>query len=193
MSVNQLTVIRLKSHHKSQIVSLIKERQHFKPLSWILSDHLDIYLNSNDFPVMFGAFQNQKLLSTMGLWRWHGLPYATLTFQLIKPGFVFFNNLTNGYTLLLEKSMEYGSQNDIFVYYVFRKKRSLKAMLKTLNLSNKKYFSYTEAVIPKNTRPKESAYWDMMDHEIKPFTGEIKRIKLKPEFLSSLDWPGSKK
>lgn len=192
MSDNQLSIVRLKPCHKDQVICLIQERQRVKPLPWIWNNDLDIFLNPSNFPVLFGAFQNQRLLSTIGLCKWSGLPYISLVFQLISPNFTFFNSLTNGYTFLIEKAIEYGSQNGIFVFYTFRKKRNLKAMLRCWKLSNKNYFSYTEAVIPKNTKPEESAYWDMMDHETKPFTGEIKRIMLKPEFLDSMDWPNDK-
>ena len=178
----QLFVIRLESHHKNQVINLIKERQ----LSWTISDEM---LSPSRFPVLFGVFKNQKLLSTMGLWKWKGLPYVTLSFEIIKPGFAFFNGLTNGHVLLFEKAIEYGSENGIFVFYASRKRKSLKAMLKYGKFSVKNYFSYTEVVVPKNTRPKEEAYWDMMDYETKPFAIEIKRMILKPEALDTLYLP----
>ena len=102
----------------------------------------------------------------------------------------FFNPLTNGFKLCLNTILKYGYENGIVAYYVFRKKRqrhnNVYARHGYTNDEAKKYFSYTEAIIPKNTKPKEYAYWELMNKEIQPFVGEIRRIMFKPEFLDSL-------
>ena len=80
MSHKKIVVARLTSNHKDQITDLIESRLRIKSTPWIDDKTLDMYLSPSMFPVFFGAFQNQKLLSMMGLFRWNGLPYATVTY-----------------------------------------------------------------------------------------------------------------
>ena len=182
-----MEVIRLSPCHKRQFIDLTKKR-HNNILS-IDPDILDIYLDpSSRFPVLFGAFRKQRLLSTLGLWRWKALPYATITYLLTQPSRVAFNPVINGFNLCFDKIIEYGHENGILAYYLFQKKRNRHSTYGSLLKELGGYFAYREAVIPKNTRPKESIYWELMDQEVKPFTGEIRRIMPKPTALNSLVW-----
>ena len=184
-----ISVIRLDSCHKDQLVDLIQKR-HDKMLA-MDSDMLNFYLNPDSkFPVLFGVFQKQKLLSTLGLWKWEALPYATITCLLTQPGSIVFHSFANGFSFCFDEVIRYGHKNGVLAYYSFRKLRKQKktnSVYKVTPEHLKKYFAYTEAIIPKNTRPIESIYWELMDKEIKPFTGEIRKTMLKPEFLSNLD------
>ena len=177
-----MRVTRLNSTHKNQLINFINKRDK-KSLLFDFNANIDSYLDSTSkFPVLFGAFIKTEIVFTLGIWRWEGLPYATINFLLSKPGHSFFNPYTNGFNLCFNAILEYGCKNNILAYYFFRKKRSKFGIL------DKKYFSYTEAIIPKNTKPKDFVYWEMMEQQLKPFEGEIRRVMPKPEFLNSLEW-----
>lgn len=184
-----ISVIRLDLSHKSQILEIIKERELKQGRSvWKYDDEiLNKYLDSSKFPVLFGALQNNKLLSVLGLFKWDNLPYASLTYQLHKIGNKWFKQFTN-HGFCFQKAIKYGEQNNIIAYYFFQKKRTSILRRKKWPIP-KNYFEYEEIIIPKNTCPKELAYWNMMDNEVKPFTGEIRRIMLKPQFLNNIYWP----
>ena len=178
VSQKNMQVVRLKPYHKDQFLDLMRKRRNILSTNFGI---LDAYLDVNSkFPVLFGIFQRQKLLSTLGLWRWEVLPYATITYLLTQPGNKFFNRLTNGHSLCFEEMIRYGNENGILAYYAFQKKRKKRPAYEILPKQLKGYLDYTEAVIPKNTQPKESIYWELMDQEIKSFVGEIRRIILWP-------------
>ena len=180
-----MRVIRLSFCHKEQVMDLMQKRYSDNTLS-TYSAILDAYLDPNSqFPILFGVFQKKRLLSTLGLWKWTALPYATITYLLAQPSKGIFNPLTSGFNLCFNRMIKYGHENGILAYYLFRKKRRARFAYGNLPKELKKYFVYTEAIIPRNTRPRESIYWEIMDKEIKPFTGEIWRIMPKPKVLNS--------
>ena len=190
MPDKKISIICLKPYHKNQFIDFMQKWNN-KSLLFDISV-LDAYLDPNSkFPVLFGAFKKQILLFTIGLWKWETLPYATITFLSSRIGCIFFNPLSNGYNLCFDEILKYGHKNGILAYYLFRKKRNNNKIYSRhgyVNNEAKKYFSYTEAIIPRNTQPKEYSYWELMDKKTKPFCGEIRRIMLKPEFLDSLLW-----
>lgn len=185
-------VTRLSPAHKKEILNLVKSQVDIYHSPWSrLVEKLNEYLHSSSiFPVFFGLFEREELMYIMGLEKWEGLPYATITYTVGKRNEKIYDHLKKGeIALLLEKIFRYGEKNGIVAFYAFVKKKSARLRSKmALNSKNYKYFFYTEAVIPKNTKPKEFIYWWMMDRERKPFTGEIRRCMLKPCFLESVSY-----
>ena len=198
MSQENISVVHLLPQNKGQIIDLVQHRQSFAKSkdSWcskkyisLFINRLSYYLSPSVFPVLFGAFYKQELLSFMGLHKWEDLPYATLTYHLIRPGAIFFDGSANGTRLLFERVVHYGSQNGIQVFYSQLRFTNPKFFARIKWTLPKKYFSWTEAVIPAHTRPELAVYWDMMDHIIKPYSICIKKTMLKPQYLNDLDWP----
>ncbi len=191
MSKKELSVIRLSEKHKAQFIEFIKN----KPLLYDPNDNLSAYFRSSPFPCIFGAFKKDELMFTLGLYKWTSLPYACMIYLSSQERNMFFNREKNGAGLCFEKMLKYSSENGIVAIYTFRKKRNDKTFSRGGSLSKEElnWFSYTEAIVPKNTRPKDSGYWKMMDCKTHPWTGEIRRIMPKPEFLHSVNYHSSLK
>ena len=191
---SDISIIQLNPYYKKQVSFLLKSYVHISP-KWFdfLHNKLDHYLQSSSiFPALFGAFKKEELIYIFGMEKWEGVPYASLTYRKKKKMASVYNPIAQGEVAYTTQMVKYGEKHGIVSFYYFTKQTPYYFnFINKLAKNNKdeylsKYFSYTEAIIPKNTKPKEYAYWEIMGFETKPWTGEIRRVMLKPKFLKSV-------
>ena len=77
---NETFFVHLNPSHKAQMTNFIKDHQLIRTLPYNYNSNiLDSYLDPDSkFPVLFGAFQRQTLLCTLGLWKWGGVRAHTI-------------------------------------------------------------------------------------------------------------------
>ena len=182
---SEIYAIQLTPDHKNQILDIIQSRKNLRlRRRQITSTVLDRYLDPQyALPAFFGAFQNTKLLSLIGIQKLMDFPYAALTYRFKRLENASLDFLSD---LCVAKAIHYARQNGIIAYYVFQRKITAQPQKGDEIRLPENYFSVREVIIPENTRPKENLYWMLMDKQLKPFTGEIRRIMPKSAVLNPL-------
>ena len=181
--------LKLDPSHKKQVIAVVNHRPSLFQKQAL--DRLDYFLKLDlAFPVLFGAFYQEKLISVLGLYKWAEFPYANFCYRFacVDEGAFFKSPLHN---LCVEKAIKYGKEKGIKAYYLFQKRRPAKLYPRIYKQlpALKNWFAFTEAVIPANTKPDEDVYWDMMDKILRPYESEIRRFQPKPAFSDSVYWP----
>lgn len=156
-----------------------------------LSD-LNYYFSKEKSRYLVGSFSdNQELLSTLGVSQWNHMPYATIQFLLISPQYRnWFRPDRNGFINCVDHAYEIGEKLGIHYYYFFRKAGSLTKSLPIWKRYSteriKRYTSFVESFIPKNTKPRHNMYWNIMEKKTWPYDIEIRKVALKPTHFHEL-------
>jgi hypothetical protein len=160
----------------------------------VFTDRVDSFLESKDSKsVLLGYFEEDgRLISTMSLYAWKLLPFATIGSMFVRKGVQNFNFLNNGIGSCLHHCYLIGEAQGIRGYYSLRKS---KVHLQDIQLRRpfesevtRKYYSTIEAQIAPNQQSQYPVFWDLMDRHVWPYPVTVWLTRLKPEFEKKINW-----
>lgn len=117
----------------------------------------DYFDQSQDSRILLGAFENEKLVATMGMYFDEASPIWLLFYMVTSRSSFNYNLKLNGLADLIEHALDIAEGRQVYRYYTFMKKR-------ILPFTYDKWFTYVprlknytfviEDVIPANTKSK---------------------------------------
>lgn len=143
---------------------------------------------------VYGAFEDEKLLSAMAVHYWDKLPFYTIFHMLTHPDFSkikFYQSFVeSGLSRVMGAAVRDAEKDERWQFFYCThlqnyKTRKIAWFEQCSELANR-YDWYLESVIPANTMPKSEVYAGMMYNDTQPKDMVIKTARLKPSIIFNI-------
>ena len=157
-----------------------------------LQDYAQVFTKLNDSNFLYlGAFDEyDNMLSCNGVFFWNSLPFCTNQ-GLIVDGTkrIPFHPLRSGLISIFESMYNYCESKKYYTHYSVRYAKTFDTELavwdKHCDISHK-YIRSREEYVPKNTIPKWSAHWNVMEQHTYPYDAIIHCVRLNQQYRGKL-------
>ncbi|MCB0362328.1 MAG: hypothetical protein KDD35_06385, partial [Bdellovibrionales bacterium] len=142
--------------------------------------------------VLFGFSQSHQIYSMIGIHLWTAMPYATLSYMIVRQSKKSFRVDENGLVYCLHKCFEYGETFGIKAYYSLQKYRGIRHKRRSWRQYDtpltSRYYSLLEYRVEAHHRPQHSIIYELMDKRTWPHPVGIWCTRLKPKYENLINW-----